>query len=67
MLYKDPKGSVWAGTSHGLAKILADGKFQVLTRNEGLYADNVFSMANAGDGSIWVGSFGGVARILDQI
>jgi ligand-binding sensor domain-containing protein len=67
MLYKDPKGFVWAGTSHGLAKILADGKFKVLTRREGLFAENVFSMANSSDGSIWVGSFGGVARILDQL
>ncbi|HHM05489.1 MAG TPA: regulator [Gammaproteobacteria bacterium] len=64
MLYKDPLGRVWAGTSKGLARLNADGKgFSVFTMADGLFADNVFSMAQAADGSMWVGSFGGVARI----
>jgi len=42
----------------------ADGSgFEVLTAADGLFADNVFSMAHGQDGSMWVGSFGGVARI----
>jgi len=28
-----------------------------------LYADAVFSMDTAADGTLWVGSYGGVARI----
>ncbi len=64
MLYKDPDGHVWAGTSRGLARLNDDGKgFSVLTMADGLFADNVFSMSNAPDGSVWVGSFGGVARL----
>jgi ligand-binding sensor domain-containing protein len=41
--------------------------FVVLTRNEGLYSDNVFSMATASDGSSWIGSFGGVARLFGKL
>ena len=66
MLYMDPQQRLWIGTSHGLARLNADGEsFTVLTRQDGLFADNVFSMASADDGSIWVGSFGGVARLHD--
>lgn len=59
-------GRLWIGTNKGLARFRKDGKgFVVMTKADGLFADNVFSMAKAGDGSLWVGSFGGVARISD--
>jgi ligand-binding sensor domain-containing protein len=41
----------------------ADGGFEVLTTRDGLFNNTVFSMATARDGTLWVGSFGGVARI----
>ena len=64
MLYRDPDDKLWIGTNAGLAKLNDDGKgFSVMTTADGLYADNVFSMANAADGSLWIGSFGGVARL----
>lgn len=64
MLYLDPEGRLWAGTSQGLARLEEDGKtFAVMTTADGLFANNVFSMARADDGTLWVGSFGGVARI----
>lgn len=64
MLYKDPGGALWVGTSKGLSRLeRATEQFQTISSREGLYADNVFSMANAQDGSVWVGSFGGVARL----
>ena len=68
MLYMEDDGTVWAGTSHGLAKVNADKKsFTVLKRKDGLYSDNVFSMSKASDGSFWIGSFGGVARLYGNI
>ncbi len=68
LVYMDPRGQVWAGTSHGLAKVNDQAKsFKVFTRNEGLYSDNVFSMSYAQDGSYWIGSFGGVARLSGNI
>ena len=62
MLHLDPKGRLWVGTNNGLA-LFKDGKFRVLTIHEGLFAQNVFSMASMNDGSIWVGSYGGAAHI----
>lgn len=63
-LYIDEKQSLWAGTSHGLARFDAKyGNFTVYSKKDGLYADNVFSLSKSQDGSMWVGSFGGVSRI----
>ena len=55
---------LWIGTNKGLARLNADGKgFSIMTTADGLFADNVFSITKASDGTLWVGSFGGVARI----
>lgn len=67
MLHYDDAGTLWIGTSKGLARFKPDGQgFDVMTTADGLYADNVFSMASASDGSLWIGSFGGVSRILQK-
>jgi ligand-binding sensor domain-containing protein len=64
MLTMGKDGKLWIGTNKGLARFNESGQgFKVYTKAQGLYADNVFSMAEADDGSLWVGSFGGVARI----
>jgi len=66
MLHKDKHGSIWAGTSNGLAKFNGEGKgFTVKTTRDGLFSDNVFSMSEADDGSVWLGSFGGVTLFRD--
>ena len=57
-------GRIWVGTSKGLAMRNNDGSFKVYNTADGLYSDVVFSMATANDGSSWIGSFGGVARIV---
>ena len=68
MVKLDQQKQLWAGTSHGLVKVNGQGKsFSVMTRKDGLFSDNVFSLANANDGSMWVGSFGGVARLKDAM
>ena len=68
MLHRDDaSGQLWIGTNNGIA--LLDGKeikgkkLKVLTTNDGLYANIVFSMATAQDGSKWLGSFGGVTHL----
>jgi hypothetical protein len=43
--------------------LFEDGKFTRYTTEHGLFANQVFSMATADDGSKWIGGFGGVARI----
>ena len=68
MLYMDPKGRLWIGTDHGLARLNADGKsFTTMTTSDGLYADNVFSMDFAKDGTAWIGSFGGLSHITAKL
>ena len=58
---------LWIGTNKGLARPNADGKgFSTMTKADGLFADNVFSLAKATDGTLWVGSFGGIARISNS-
>ena len=59
-------GKLWIGTSKGLAQMQDDGSFTVMTQADGLFSDNVFSMAEAQDGSLWIGSFGGVTRLYPE-
>jgi ligand-binding sensor domain-containing protein len=51
------------GTSNGLAVRNEDGSFKIFNTTDGLFSNIVFSMATADDGSSWIGSYGGVARI----
>jgi ligand-binding sensor domain-containing protein len=55
-------GVLWIGTNQGLARKTATG-FEVMTSRDGLFGDAVFALASAPDGSLWVGSYGGVARL----
>lgn len=57
-------GRIWVGTSNGLAIRESDGSFRVFSTADGLFSDVIFSMATAEDGSAWIGSYGGVARIV---
>jgi ligand-binding sensor domain-containing protein len=58
-LGRDPEGTLWIGTSRGLARY-RDGTFEYLGREQGLYSDIVFSIEFAEDGAAWIGSLGGV-------
>jgi len=62
MLHQDPEGEIWIGTNDGLTRRVDDG-FKRYTTTDGLFSNRVFAMSTAADGSRWVGSFGGVARI----
>lgn len=60
-LHGDESGRLWIGTDRGLAR-MEGGRFRVLTRRDGLYADAVFAVASAPE-ALWVGGYGGVARL----
>lgn len=62
MLHRDDKQQLWIGTNKGLA-LWQNGIFKVMTASDGLFDNNVFSMATSMDGSKWVGSYGGVAHL----
>ena len=47
---------LWIGTSKGLAHFRPDGSgLTVMAQADGLFANNVFSLAEASDGSLWLG------------
>jgi ligand-binding sensor domain-containing protein len=61
MLHEDAEGKLWIGTSEGLTR-QSEGGYETLTTDDGLFANTIFSMSTDGD-TLWVGSYGGVARI----
>ena|GEM_PF-1005895 len=66
-LFVDRKGQLWIGTSEGLA-ILTAGRFRRIGVEDGLPGEFVTEIAEARDGSIWIGTEGqGVTRIVDGI
>lgn len=62
MLHQQADGTLWIGTNNGLARRDGD-KFVVMTTEQGLFSNNVFSMVTGAGGDQWVGSFGGVAHL----
>jgi ligand-binding sensor domain-containing protein len=62
MLHQDTNGKLWIGTNNGLARREGD-KFVVMNTEDGLFSNNVFSMATGTGGDQWIGSFGGVAHL----
>jgi ligand-binding sensor domain-containing protein len=62
----DPSGSLWVGTSDGLARLDKDGHWQTYTTAStegGLPNDEVQALALGPDGSLWAGTSGGLARL----
>jgi ligand-binding sensor domain-containing protein/signal transduction histidine kinase len=51
-------GKLWLGTQNGLAG-WEGGKWQIVTRREGLSADEVRALADDREGNLWVGTRGG--------
>ena len=65
--YDEKRDRLWIGTNNGLALRRPDGTFKVLNTHDGLFSNAVFSMDTGDDGTLWVGSYGGVARIRDAL
>lgn len=62
-LWRDDDGSVWAGTNNnGLARV-ADGKLEWLDTGKGLPNNRVLALRRDREGSLWVGTNGGLARV----
>ena len=59
-----PDGTLWAGTTSGIALLAADGRCsKVYTTEDGLLDDAVRMIAHAPDGSAWCVSRGGLTRL----
>jgi ligand-binding sensor domain-containing protein len=69
-LLRDRRGRVWAATSAGLALMRVAGQRgkygvqEVYTDKGELHTNNVGSLAEAADGSIWMGTDNGIRRLL---
>ena len=53
-LLEDRQGRIWAAGSHGLAR-LENGRWTRFKSRDGMKSDDVFLLAEAGDGSLWIG------------
>lgn len=61
VLYRDGESVIWAGTNIGLARIEADGvraKFDLITTDSQMIVN---SIAETGDGKLWLGTERGIA------
>ncbi|HWX66584.1 MAG TPA: triple tyrosine motif-containing protein [Rhodanobacter sp.] len=57
-----PDGSLWIGSFYGGASVLKAGHVTHYTDRDGFPAGMVIAFAQAGDGSLWAASRGGLAR-----
>lgn len=64
-LLTDRHGILWIGTSgHGLGRFHKE-EFRYLTKTDGLSSNNVFSIFEDAEGSIWVGTQEGLSQLTD--
>lgn len=59
-LLAERKGPLWIGTRGGGVIRFLDGDFKTFTVDNGLLSNEVWSLAESGDGSIWMGTRNGV-------
>jgi signal transduction histidine kinase/ligand-binding sensor domain-containing protein len=55
--------AIWAGTGDGLARLLPDGTTTTWRTTDGLPSNQVYSIARAADGTMWVATSGGVGSV----
>jgi ligand-binding sensor domain-containing protein/signal transduction histidine kinase len=64
-LLVDRHGVLWVGTSgKGLARF-RNGTFTYLGKNDGLVSDNVTSLFEDAEGSLWIGTQDGLSQLTD--
>jgi len=69
-LLEDRQGNLWAGTERtGVARLASDGSptagYSTLSFRDGLTDDNVLSLFEDHEGSIWIGTASGLDRLRD--
>jgi len=65
-LHEDRSGTLWIGTSGGLAKY-ENGRFTVFTEADGLSGNYVRSIYEDADGTLWFGTFdNGITRLKNE-
>jgi len=64
-IHQDRAGAMWFATRKGLVKY-ADGAAKILTTAGGLPSDDVKTIHEARDGTLWLGTSGGLAQIKSE-
>ena len=64
-LLVDRNRTLWVGTSAGGLLRWARGRFVAFTRTDGLAGDSVTSLFEDAEGSVWVGTRGGLSQLSD--
>ncbi|MGB0932054.1 MAG: ligand-binding sensor domain-containing protein, partial [Chitinophagales bacterium] len=63
-IFQDNTGTIWIGTEGGgLNRWLGGGKFEHITKEDGLIANSVMGITEDRDGLIWVSTFEGISRL----
>jgi len=62
-VFEDSRGDVWVGTAHGLHRLRAGRVIQVLTKADGLPGGSPRAIAGGRDGTLWLGTGGGLTRL----
>ena len=65
MAHEDAAGRIWAATEGGLVRIEPDSLVVYTAGPGGLDADVIWSLADAPDGRLWVGTYGGGLSLFD--
>ncbi len=62
----DREGDLWVGTANSGLQRWTPRKMTTYTTNDGLADDNVWTVCEARDGSVWIGTDGGVSRVQND-
>ena len=60
-IFEDRKGTMWVGTQSGLGRG-QEGKWQRLTKADGLSSESIQAIADDADGNVWIGTSAGLNR-----
>jgi len=61
-VYREPGGTIWAGTLNGGLRRLSRGSWQTFTTKEGLPSNTITAITGSGGGEIFVGTPNGLAE-----
>jgi ligand-binding sensor domain-containing protein len=67
LLFPSRSGGLWVTTNAGLVRVLGDGTVRRYTVDEGLLHNSVLSVYEDGEGSVWIGTRIGLARLRPRV
>jgi len=65
-LLEDSKSTIWIGASPGGVVRFRDGRYETLTKEQGLPNSTVRALLEDREGNLWAGTNGGLARLSDR-